>query len=99
MPSFLPILRMPSPLALSSSILASTDGFTRRRPNFVPFARARARPAFTPLPNDPTLKLGEHAKHLKHRLARGRRSIESLLVKEQTDALFMQGLEYAEQVG
>jgi hypothetical protein len=49
--------------------------------------------------NDPTLELGEHAKHLKHRFARSRRSIESLLVEEQTDALVMKALEYAEQVG
>src|SRR5882672_5659277 len=47
MPSFRPILRMPSPLALSSSMRASTDGLTRRRPNLVPFALARASPAFT----------------------------------------------------
>jgi hypothetical protein len=33
MPSFLPILRMPSPLALNSNILASTEGLTRRRPS------------------------------------------------------------------
>ena len=33
--------------------------------------------------NDPTLELGKHAKHLKHRFARSRRSIESLLVEEQ----------------
>ena len=46
--------------------------------------------------NDPTLELGKHAKHLKHRFAR---SIESLLVEEQTDALVMKALEYAEQVG
>jgi hypothetical protein len=46
-PSVLPILRMPSPLALNSSMRASTEGLTRRRPNFVPFALARARPAFT----------------------------------------------------
>ena len=49
--------------------------------------------------NDPTLELGKHAKHLKHRFARSRRSIESLLVEEQTDALVMKALEYAEQVG
>src|SRR5713101_7975891 len=49
--------------------------------------------------NDPTLELGKHAKHLKHRFARCRRSIESLLVEEQTDALVMKALEYAEQVG
>jgi predicted ATP-dependent endonuclease of OLD family len=33
---------------------------------------------------------------LEHRLARGRRGIKSLLVKEQTDALFMKALENAE---
>jgi hypothetical protein len=51
-----------------------------------------------PFPNDPTLELCEHAQHLKHRLAGGRRTIESLLVKEQADSLFMKALEYAEQV-
>jgi putative ABC transport system substrate-binding protein len=34
---------MPSPLAFSSRILASTAGSTRRRPSLVPFARARRR--------------------------------------------------------
>src|ERR1700730_9037558 len=47
MPSFRPILRIPSPLALNSSIRASTEGLTRRRPSLVPFALARARPALT----------------------------------------------------
>src|SRR3979409_2575815 len=47
MPSFLPILRMPSPLALHSSIRASTEGLTPRRPSVVPFALARASPALT----------------------------------------------------
>src|SRR6267378_4131918 len=42
--------------------------------------------------NDPTLKLGKHAKHLKHRFARSRGSVEPLLVKEQTDALVMNAL-------
>jgi hypothetical protein len=46
-PSVLPILRMPSPLALSSSMRASTEDLTRRRPSLVPFALARASPAFT----------------------------------------------------
>jgi hypothetical protein len=36
---------------------------------------------------------------LKHRLARGRRGIKSLLVKKQTDTLFMKSLEDAEQAG
>jgi hypothetical protein len=36
---------------------------------------------------------------LKHRFARGRRSIEPLLVQEQTDTLVMKSLENAEQVG
>src|SRR3979409_1041297 len=52
-----------------------------------------------PFPNDPTLELGKHAKHLKHGLSGGGRSIESLLVKKQTDILFMKSLEDAEQVG
>jgi hypothetical protein len=45
MPSILPILRMPSPLALNSRIRCSTAGLTRRRPNFAPFALARTSPA------------------------------------------------------
>ena len=52
MPSVLPILRMPSPLALNSSIRASTDGLTRRRPNLVPFALARAARAKALLADD-----------------------------------------------
>ena len=43
MPSFRPILTMPSPLAFSSRIRASTAGSTRRRPSLVPFALARRR--------------------------------------------------------
>jgi hypothetical protein len=46
MPSFRPILRMPSPLAFSSSI--GPPPLPRpSRPSFVPFALARARPALT----------------------------------------------------
>jgi hypothetical protein len=44
-PSFRPILSIPSPLALNSSIRASIAGSTRRRPSLVSFARARAKPA------------------------------------------------------
>ena len=51
------------------------------------------------LANDPALELSEHAEHLKHRFARGRRRVESLLVKKQTDPLFMKALENTEQVG
>jgi hypothetical protein len=36
-PSVLAILRMPSPLARCSLIVASMDGLTLRRPSFVPF--------------------------------------------------------------
>ncbi|MEA2831387.1 MAG: hypothetical protein QOF22_2135 [Bradyrhizobium sp.] len=35
------------PVALSSRIRASTEGFTGRRPSFVPVARALASPALT----------------------------------------------------
>jgi len=98
MPSVLPILRMPSPLALNSRIRCSTAGLTRRRPNFVPFPGA-GEPRVDSLANYASLELGENAKHLKHRLARGRRGIKSLLVKKQTDTLFMKSLEDAEQVG
>src|SRR5229473_4292413 len=48
-----------------------------------------SKPSIDPLPNDPPLKLSEHAEHLKHRFARGGRGIEPLLMKEQTDTLFM----------
>ena len=47
MPMVRPILRIPIPVALSSRMRASTEGFTGRRPSFVPFALARARPALT----------------------------------------------------
>jgi hypothetical protein len=40
-----------------------------------------------------------YAKHLKHRLASGSRSVQPLLVKEKTDTLFMKALENAEKVG
>ena len=46
-PSSRPILSIPSPLPLNFSICASIAGATRRRPSFVPFALARARPALT----------------------------------------------------
>jgi len=39
-------------------------------------------PSIYPFSNDPPLELSEYAEHLKHRFARGRRSIKSLLVKE-----------------
>jgi hypothetical protein len=39
-------------------------------------------PSIYPFSNDPSLELSKHAEHLKHRFARGRRRIESLLVKE-----------------
>src|SRR5258705_1964523 len=63
------------------------------------FRPSASKPSIDPLPNDSPLELGKHAKHLKHRFASSRRSIESLLVEEQTDALVMKALEYAEQVG
>jgi hypothetical protein len=47
----------------------------------------------------PPSKLGEHPQHLKHRLSSGCRSIEPLLMKEKPDTLFMEALEYAEQIG
>jgi hypothetical protein len=40
-PKVRPIFRMPIPSAFSSRMRASTDGFTVRRPSFVPFALAR----------------------------------------------------------
>jgi hypothetical protein len=62
---------MPSPFAPSSFILASTDGLARRRPNCVPFATAAGEACTNSFSNDASLKLGKHAEHLKHRLARG----------------------------
>ena len=49
-------------------------------------------PSIDSFSNDPSLELRKYAEHLKHRLARGRRRIEPLLVKEQTDTLFMEAL-------
>jgi hypothetical protein len=46
-PRVRPIFRRPMPSALSSRMRASMEGFTGRRPSFVPFALARARPALT----------------------------------------------------
>ena len=60
---------------------ASIAGFTGRRP----LALARMRLALI-LANNPLLELSEHPQHLKHRLARGRRGIESLLMKEHADS-------------
>src|SRR5450432_1698220 len=97
MPSFRPILRMPSPLARSWRMRASTAGFTGRRPSFVPLARALASPAFT-LANNAPLELGKNAQHLKHRLAGGRRSVEALLMQEEVDALVVQPLQDAEEI-
>ena len=98
-PSVLPILRMPSPLALNSNMRASTEGLTRPPAQLRTFRPSASKTRVYSFANDPTLELGKHAKHLKHRFARSRRSIESLLVEEQTDALVMKALEYAEQVG
>src|ERR1700704_1717900 len=52
-----------------------------------------------PLSKNPPLKLSKYTQHLKHRLARARRRVESLLVKEQADSLVMEALENTEQVG
>jgi hypothetical protein len=60
-PSVLPILRMPSPLALNSNMRASTEGPTSY---LSPLHEQGPRYSFA---NDPTLKLGKHAQHLKHR--------------------------------
>src|SRR4051812_38016530 len=48
--------------------------------------------------DDAALELGEHAKHLKHRLARGGRGIKALLMQEQVHALVMKALQHAQQV-
>ena len=51
------------------------------------------------LPNDTPLELGKHAEHLEHRLARGRRGVEALLMEKQIDAFVLEALEDCEQVG
>ena len=61
-------------------------------------ARA-SKPSINPFTNDPPLELCEHAKHLKHRLARGGGGIEPLLVQEQIDLLLLQLLQDVEQIG
>ena len=61
--------------------------------------RSTGEPCIHSFPNDAPLELGEYTEHLEHRFARGRRGIKSLLVKKQTDTLFMKSLEDAQQVG
>src|ERR1700730_1937580 len=61
---------MPMPPFRTSWIRSSTEGFTLRRLSFVPLGLRPREPSVDTLPNDAPLELGEHAKHLKHRLAR-----------------------------
>jgi len=51
-----------------------------------------------PFSDDAALELCKHAEHLEHRLARGRRRVEPLLMQEQIDALVMKSLQDAEQI-
>jgi hypothetical protein len=51
-------------------------------PQFGAVRSGARQPSIYPFSNDPSLELSKHAEHLKHRFARGRRRIESLLVKE-----------------
>ena len=71
-------------------------GLNPASPEFCAIRPGASKPSIDSFPNDSPLELGEYAKHLKHGFARGGRSIESLLVQKQTDALFMEALEYAE---
>jgi len=87
------------PPALSSRMRVSTDGFTVRRPSFVPFALARANPGVDPFADNAALELGEDAEHLEHGLAGDGRRVEPLLAQEQINALIVQALQDAEQVG
>jgi len=61
---------------------ASMEAFTVRRPSFVPFALARARPRVDPFSDDAALKLCKLAEYLEHSLARGGRRVEALLMQE-----------------
>ena len=67
-------------------------------PEFRSFRPGARETGIDPLSNNPPLKLSKYTQHLKHRFAGSRRSIEPLLMKEQADSLFMEALEYAEQV-
>src|SRR5450631_3266898 len=51
-----------------------------------------------PFSDDAAFELGKHAEHLEHRLARGSRRVEPLLMQEQIDALVMKSLQDAEQI-
>src|ERR1700704_4204837 len=68
-------------------------------PEFRSFRPSARKTGIDPLSNNPPLKLSKYTQHLKHRLARARRRVESLLVKEQADSLVMEALENTEQVG
>ena len=75
------------------------SGLDATPPEFRSFRPSAGETGIDPLSNNPPLKLGKYTQHLKHRLAGSRRSIESLLMKEKADSLFMEALEYAEQIG
>jgi hypothetical protein len=55
-------------------------------PEFRSFSPGARETGIDPLSNNPPLELSKYTQHLKH-------------VKEQAAPLFMQALEYAEQVG
>jgi len=57
------------------------------------------KPGVDSFPDDTSLELSEHAKHLKHCLARGGRRIETLLVEKQIHDLVVQPLQDAQQIG
>ena len=95
---YAPDLRMLRPAASELRTASATFCLTAGRPKRLPFALARAIPACTRSTIHALLELCKDAEHLKHRLARGRRRIEPLLVKEKTDSLFMEALKYAEEI-
>jgi hypothetical protein len=71
MPKVRPVLRMPSPLARSWRMRASTAGLTGRRPSFVPFALALASPALT---RSRIFRVRTRRKHHTFETSRGRKA-------------------------
>ena len=78
------------PPSCSSLMRCFDRGFDPPRPSLVPFALALREPSVDALTDDAALELGEHAKHLKHRLAGGGRGVETLLMQEEIDALVVE---------
>src|SRR5258708_39343348 len=98
MPSFLPIFRMPMPSARSCRIRASTAGFTRTSAKLDAVRPSPRKASVDTITDDAALELGKHAQHLKHRLADGRRGVKALLLKEEVNAIVVQGMQEGEAV-